>query len=85
MIDWWLRWRRATCLERSLVVQAWLLASGEPHDLVIGVRRLHGRVIAHAWLDHEDSRGFSELLRLEPSRAAIRIPSGLVEAVPTAR
>lgn len=59
-----LRVRRATCLERSLILQAWLAAHGMRRDVVIGVRR-DGDVKAHAWLDGvEDSRGFEELHRV---------------------
>jgi transglutaminase superfamily protein len=43
--------RRATCLERSLVLQAWLSAHGRPHEVLIGVPGV-GRdgFEAHAWL-----------------------------------
>jgi hypothetical protein len=59
-----LRLRRATCLERSLILQAWLAARGEQRDVVIGVRG-DGPVRAHAWLDGlEDGAGYVELHRL---------------------
>ncbi len=29
--------QRATCLERSLIMQRWLMAIGRPHDVLIGV------------------------------------------------
>jgi hypothetical protein len=73
----WLQWRRATCLERSLILQRWLLEAGCPHDMLIGVQRLDGNVIAHAWLDHEDPQGYAELLRLQPTRDATGLPGGL--------
>src|SRR5947209_3966958 len=43
---------RATCLERSLLLQKWLLAHGRPHTLVIGVPAPGDEpFIAHAWLE----------------------------------
>jgi Transglutaminase-like superfamily len=71
LIDRWLLWRGATCLERSLVMQRWLLAAGEPHQLIIGVEKPGDTVMAHAWLDHEDSRGYLELLTLDPLRPGV--------------
>ncbi|MGH9222917.1 MAG: lasso peptide biosynthesis B2 protein [Acidimicrobiales bacterium] len=62
--------RRATCLERALVLQAWLAAHGERHDIVIGVAAPGGDFQAHAWLDGlepADSAGpYRELTRLPP-------------------
>lgn len=59
----------ATCLERSLIMQRWMLAIGRPHDVLIGVKSPRETTIAHAWLDHEDSRGHHVLMRLPPSGA----------------
>jgi hypothetical protein len=59
--------QHATCLERSLIMQRWLLATGRPHDVLIGVKSPRETTIAHAWLDHEDSRGHHVLMRLPPS------------------
>jgi hypothetical protein len=64
-----LRRRRATCLERSLVLQQWLVARGDPRDLVIGVIGPSDGFKAHAWLDGEDDRHpgtapFRELTRI---------------------
>jgi hypothetical protein len=73
-IDRWLGLRGATCLERSLIMQRWLLTVGQPHDLLIGVQRPGGAVAAHAWLDHEDSRGYAVLLRLAPDDPGSAIP-----------
>ena len=56
--------QHATCLERSVIMQRWLLVIGRPHDLLIGVRSPRETTIAHAWLDHESSRGHYVLLRL---------------------
>ena len=61
--------QHATCLERSLIMQRWLLATGEPHDVLIGVRSPRETTIAHAWLDHEDSCGHYLLMRLPPDGA----------------
>jgi Transglutaminase-like superfamily len=58
--------QRATCLERSLIMQRWLMATGQPHDLLIGVRSPRETTIAHAWLDHEDSMSHHVLMRLPP-------------------
>jgi len=55
-----LRLRRATCLERSLVVQRWLMAHGASHEVLIGVDGGAERVEAHAWLDRYDSAAQGE-------------------------
>lgn len=59
---------RATCLERSRVLQAWEAAHGRPYEVVIGVRGAGG-FQAHAWLEREQSSSsgppaFEELTRL---------------------
>lgn len=62
---------RATCLERSLLLQKWLLAHGDRHAVMIGVP-LPGEqpFIAHAWLEGHDrpgeAAGYAQLVRLEP-------------------
>ena len=61
--------QRATCLERSLIMQRWLMATGQPHDVLIGVRSPRETTIAHAWLDHEDSMSHHVLMRLPPEGA----------------
>lgn len=63
-----LRRRPATCLERSLVLQRWLAAHGEPYDVVVGVTNEDG-VKAHAWLPFEAGRAteaFTEITRVPP-------------------
>ena len=45
---------RPTCLERALVIQAWIGGYAEPPDVVIGIRRRAGVVEAHAWVDGAD-------------------------------
>ena len=63
-----LRWRRARCLERATVLQAWYLARGLPRDVVIGVRRAEAAFEAHAWLDGDPgSEGYVELVRRPPT------------------
>ncbi|MFB9378510.1 hypothetical protein ACFFKU_07310 [Kineococcus gynurae] len=65
-----LRRRRATCLQRCLVVQAWLGAHGRDHDVVVAVHARDG-FGAHAWLadhDEDQSSSWQELTRL-PARA----------------
>lgn len=67
-----LRSGRATCLERSMVVQAWEAAQGRGRDLVIGVTSRAEGFRAHAWLDGEPEEhhgDFQELLRLPPRPA----------------
>jgi hypothetical protein len=58
---------RATCLERSLIVQRFLADRGRSHDVVVGVQRnALGAFEAHAWLegiDDETGIGFSEIRR----------------------
>jgi hypothetical protein len=66
MATLWLRLRRATCLERSLVLQRWLFAAGQPHDVLIGVSPTEGSVEAHAWLDYEAASGFTVIARMNP-------------------
>ncbi|WP_432570296.1 lasso peptide biosynthesis protein [Kineococcus sp. SYSU DK005] len=65
-----LRRRRATCLQRCLVVQAWLLAHGEAREAVVAVSVADG-FSAHAWLDGHDadeSAEFRELTRVPAQR-----------------
>lgn len=64
--------RRASCLERALVLQAWHAAHGDPRELVIGVTAPGDEFRAHAWLEGEDpchgSEGdFAEILRRPPA------------------
>jgi Transglutaminase-like superfamily len=62
-----LRRAGATCLERSVVRQAWLAAAGDRRDVVIGVTAARD-FAAHAWLDGEDGgEGYASLVRL-PAR-----------------
>ena len=65
-----LRRQEPTCLERSLVMQAWLAAQGEPHDVVVGVTRTSAGFDAHAWVDlpraTPDAAKYEELVRLPP-------------------
>jgi len=64
-----LRRRPHSCLERSLVLQRWLAAQGEPRDVVIAVTSSRD-FQAHAWLDGDPAPvatpRFEELLRLAP-------------------
>ena len=60
-----LRIGRASCLERSLVLQRWLAAHEEPRDVVIGVAPPSTGFAAHAWLEGEPTRGYHEVARLE--------------------
>jgi hypothetical protein len=69
-----LRRRRASCLERSLVLQTWLASRGERRDLVIGVTPPDDQFQAHAWLEGEEQcheEEFHHLIRrpAPPSRA----------------
>jgi hypothetical protein len=72
-----LRVRRASCLERAVVLQAWHLADGLARDVVIGVRSSSG-FEAHAWLDGEcGGTGYAELLRRPPSAVVVRRRRGV--------
>lgn len=51
------RLARATCLERSLLRQAWLRGRGTMRDVVIGVR-FEDQFEAHAWLDGDPDSGY---------------------------
>jgi transglutaminase superfamily protein len=65
-----LRLARASCLERSLVLQGMLAARGERHTLLIGVARPGSGLEAHAWLaGYDPSRAgasYSVLARVPP-------------------
>jgi hypothetical protein len=62
-----LRRREPTCLERSLVLQRWLAAHGDPRDVIIGVLAPAAGFGAHAWLEGErPSSPFRELTRVAP-------------------
>ena len=55
---------RASCLERSLLRQAWLRGRGTMRDVVIGVRS-EDKFEAHAWLDGDpDGVDFVEIHRI---------------------
>lgn len=61
---------RPTCLERALVLQAWLVAQGTPRDVVIGIPPDGMKSNpAHAWVDGTDASSaahYLELHRLPP-------------------
>lgn len=63
-----LRRQHATCLERSLILQRWLIAHGASHEILIGVCRGMDQIEAHAWLDRYDvgaqGEGFRVLTRV---------------------
>lgn len=64
-----LRAGRASCLERSLVVQRWWASAGIALDVIVGVRhpRLTDGPTAHAWVEHYDddcSDRFGEIRRV---------------------
>jgi hypothetical protein len=57
---------RATCLERSVVLQAWLAAAGREHAVVVGIRP-GARFTAHAWVEGlEADAGYVEIARVPP-------------------
>lgn len=60
-----LRRRPHTCLEGSLVRQAWFAGQGVARDVIIG-SLTSPRFSAHAWLEGEPS-AYDELLRLPPA------------------
>lgn len=64
-----LRAGRASCLERSLVIQRWWASNGIALDVIVGVRHpsLTDGPTAHAWVDHFDadcSDRFAEIRRV---------------------
>jgi len=66
-----LRVRRATCLERCLILQRWFATHGVKADVIIGVRT--GEAFgAHAWLDGLDrypaQTEYDELTRIPAIR-----------------
>jgi hypothetical protein len=66
-----LRLMRATCLQRSIVEQAWRADHGDSRDVVIGVRRVNGEFAAHAWVEGDDPGSLDswrEITRLAPHR-----------------
>ena len=68
-VFWVLRRRKATCLERSLLLQAWYAAQGQRRDVVIGVTAPNAGFTAHAWLDGDPAEAdgpYRELHRLAP-------------------
>lgn len=58
----------ATCLERSLLLQRWLVAHGEAHDVLVGVGPSARDFEAHAWIEgydpEESGAGFEVLTRV---------------------
>lgn len=63
-----------TCLERALVMQAWLSAHRIERDVVVGVARdVVGTISAHAWIDGiapaAEYARYSEIHRIEPRHA----------------
>jgi hypothetical protein len=67
-----LRRRHATCLERSLILQRWLIAHGAFHEVLIGVSRGGDQIEAHAWLDRYDAEAQGEGFRVL-TRVAARV------------
>ncbi len=71
-----LRLTRATCLERSLVLQRWYLHFDVEFDVVIGVAS-EDAFKAHAWLDGtepDSAERFSEITRLTPAALSEAAP-----------
>lgn len=77
----WLR--RASCLERSMILQRWWATRGVGLEVVIGVRNpnRHRGPMAHAWVDRFDrdwTHRFAEIRRIAP-------PDGLPRWEPPTR
>ena len=69
-VTWGVALRRASCLERSLVLQRWHLAQGRERTVIIGVAVEGGTTLAHAWLEgeeHHNDRSYVEITRVPPS------------------
>lgn len=67
--------RKATCLERSLVIQAWIAANGLDLDVIVAVKRDPNAPgdLAHAWVDGYDadcSARYAEIRRVRAGRVA---------------
>jgi hypothetical protein len=79
-----LRRDRASCLERSLVVQRWYASRGIALDVIVGVRlpsaaNADTAPTAHAWVEHWDadcSDRFAEIRR-------VRAPDGAPPVLPS--
>jgi hypothetical protein len=67
-----LRRRHATCLERSLIIQRWLIAHGASHEVLIGVNGGADQIEAHAWIDRYDPAAQGEGFRVL-TRVAARV------------
>jgi hypothetical protein len=64
---------KPTCLERALVLQAWLASQGTARDVVIGVPRDGMKAgPAHAWVDGTDTVSAEEYVELHRLRPPIR-------------
>jgi hypothetical protein len=70
-VEWVIRRKHATCLERSLLLQRWLSAHGAPHEVLIGVAGGTNQIAAHAWIDGYDSVAQGDGFRIL-TRVAIR-------------
>ena len=67
-VDGLLTVMHASCLVRSAVLQRWDADHDRSRPLVIGVAREDGRIVAHAWLEGEESGDdFVELHRRPPA------------------
>jgi hypothetical protein len=61
----------ATCLERSLVLQAWHLGQGTSYDVLVGVDLAQGAIDAHAWVGgYEPARSDLTVIARLPGRRA---------------
>lgn len=72
-----LRLTRATCLQKSLVLQRWYADHGVERDLVIGVTSVRSGFRAHAWLEEPGQMTdptYAEISRLLAKN--VRSPGG---------
>ena len=59
----------ATCLERSLLLQAWHLGQGTSYDVLVGVDLSGGAIDAHAWVGgYEPARSDLTVIARLPAR-----------------
>ena len=80
------RWVRAlvvrtpvTCLARSLVLQRWFLALGQPRNVIVAVTAPARGFKAHAWLDGDPAPvGYTELTVRTPPTVEPR-PTGTLQ------
>lgn len=68
-----------SCLNRSVVLYHLLRVAGRPVELCIGVRRVSGRISAHAWLVLDDAPYLEPETRPTDLPIVARFPDALTQ------